>query len=409
MKSLRPLNALVLAALCGCGGSGSDAVGISPDPVAGPTMEVPQAIPRLSAGVHVGLIVGFEELSEAQQARTEELMEASVAAGSTISRVQFGWSELETGPGVFDEAGLLEALDAAVTRQQKPFVSLTAIDTGGLTFPADLIDENGNLTAGRSVDDPEVVARFDRFLAWLVPVLGDYDSWGLAIANESGSVFERYSREAITAFLRGGLRQVSTLDADLAATVTFGGDTTEGSPVRAFVRDLAPDMDLVSFNFYCLDSSSLIATATPRWQSDIDTLIDWADGLPIFFQELGCPAGWADTGEETAGREGVIDASPEKQSEFFNFMMRQLAEREELRAATIFQLYDWSPGLIDFFVDTFPIDEGAGAQLTIQRLSEWLGSTGMCRWSNGSCREAWNIYLAGLADLAAHRDSLDTP
>ena len=172
-------------------------------------MEAPQAIPRLSAGVHMGLIVGFEELSTAQQARTEELMEASVAAGSTISRVQFGWSELEPEPGIFDEAGLFEALDAAVKRQQMPFVSLTAIDTGGLTFPADLIDENGNLAVGRRVDDPEIVARFDRFLAWLVPLLAEYDTWGLAIANESGSVFERYSREAITTFLREGLRQVN--------------------------------------------------------------------------------------------------------------------------------------------------------------------------------------------------------
>ncbi|MEM0955347.1 MAG: hypothetical protein AAGI24_14500 [Pseudomonadota bacterium] len=384
---------------CGSGGgSGSDDPAL-PDP----QVQLPASnIPRLSEGKHLGLTVGFDPLSLQQQQQTEALLEINVAAGSTISRAQLDWAELESAPGVYDLAVLMAALDEATRFGQQPFLTLSTVDTGGLALPSDLQTEQGALVDGMSLDAPSILARLESFLGWLVPELAAYEVWGLAIANESSTVFETIDRLEITRFLQAGISAVKRLDDNLAVTVTFVGDTQPGSMVERFLADLLPSLDLVSFNYYCL-SNELVTTNQARWQSDIEILAARAGGKPIFFQELGCPAGWSDTRSAEQDRAATINAAPALQSEFFRLMLGQVEENAEIRAATVFQLYDWSPELVLSFVEPFRAPDEPGNELVIDRLSEWLGSVGMCRWSDGSCREAWDIYLEGLARLAEGR------
>lgn len=393
-----------LAVACDSGNGARTAAALAP-PTPAPAPESSAPIPRLSDGPHLGLIVGFDALDDDRQRRTETLLEANAAAGAAISRAQIDWGELEPAPGVYDEARLMAAMDVVISRQQQPFLTLSTLDSGGLTFPADLLTENRGLVGGMAIDDPEIVQRLEAFLAWLVPLLADYGVWGLAIANEPSSNFEAFGQGGITRLLTAGAETVQRLDQSLAVTVTFVGDTEDGSAVEQFIRDLQPVLDILSFNFYCL-TPDIVTTGRERWETDLETFIGRARGKPVFFQELGCPTGWADTEGDASDRAAEINATPERQAEFFQYMTEQLAERPELRAATIFQLYDWSPGLVDDFVAPLRDLDEPGIELTILRLAEWLGSSGMCRWSTGNCREAWDIYLTGVERLAELRDDL---
>jgi len=135
----------------------------------------------------------------------------------------------------------------------------------------------------------------------------------------------------------------------------------------------------------------------------VDTLIARSQGREIFIQELGCPAGWGDQGGAAPARPETINATPGIQSEFFRFMIKQIEKRDELRAATIFQLNDWSPELAKTFTDPIRL---LGDDVTADRLEEWLATVGMCRWSNGVCREAYSVFLDGAARIANVRDDL---
>lgn len=84
--------------------------------------------------------------------------------------------------------------------------------------------------------------------------------------------------------------------------------------------------------------------------------------------------------------------------------MNAFIEDPQLRAATVFQLYDWSQELAAMFKASF-IE--AGDPIVGELLEEWLSSVGFCRWSDATCRSARDTSLAGLGDLqAARREQL---
>ena len=72
----------------------------------------------------------------------------------------------------------------------------------------------------------------------------------------------------------------------------------------------------------------------------------------------------------------------------------------QLRAATMFQLYDWSPELAGLFGDSLR-DEGA--VLLGDRLEEWLATSGFLRWEDSFERPAWQTWLAQLQRVRAAR------
>lgn len=395
------VRAVVFLAICllpaACGGGGG-----SSSPVAPPPLPVDD-IANLTPGPHLGYIVGFDALSAEQAADAENRFAEALTAGMSISRVQFDWEKLESQPGVFEPGDLMLALDQATISGQQPFVTLTTLDTGGLTIPSDLMAAD-RLTpaAGLTLDGPEITARFRAFLDWFIPELALYNVWGLAFANEPSTLFESIDQQEITRFLTQGADYANSINDRIAMTVTIAGGTDDDPAKIQFVADLIPHFDIASFNFYCLGSNTLQTTDQARWQADVDTFIARAQGLEVLFQELGCPAGWGDLGGSTNPPPQTINATPEIQADFFRFMLTQIETRDELRAATVFQLNDWSPGLARSFADPFRL---LGDDVTADRLEEWLATVGMCRWSDGTCREAYDVFLDGAARLARVRDN----
>jgi len=394
MTAIKPIVATVLALLISACGSSNQPT--KPPP------PVVDSIPRLAAGPHLGYIVGFDALDTNKSILADSLLAQATAAGQDFARVQLDWQGLEPQPGVYDIAFLMDVLDYASARQQTIFMTLTTLDTGSLTIPADLMSSDAlTPAAGLNMDGPEIRARLHAFLDWLVPELAKYDVWGVAIANESSSNFSSIDQDAATNFLIDGVEYVRSLDSELAVTVTFVGEFFEPD-VERFANELMPELDFAMFNTYCISGQTLLVSAPSDWISVVDKQIAIAAGKEIVYQELGCPAGYTDLGQMPFPTP-VIGATAQLQDEYFRFMIDQILNRNELRGAFVFQLFDWSPELAQLFTDGL-LDPGDPTTIvTAERLIEWLMTVGMCHWSDNTCRLAWDTYLDGVVRMANAR------
>lgn len=400
IKNLFGLLSFVVVA--GCSGDHSIAPPASGPP--SPPAVAAAAIPRLSAGPHLGYIVGFDRLSASQRKRADNLQLDAINAGMTLSRIQTDWGDLEPSPGVYNSVDLREQLADAALLGQSVMVTVTAIDTGSFGLPADLLTPDGSqLRSGLTFDDPVIIARFNEFLDWLVPELRKANVWALSLGNEVETNFEGAAIEdAVLAFLTAGADHARGLDPKLAVTVTLTGDGHLNYP--NFVSGLLPHLDIYALNYYCLSGGTLQATGPAQWRDDIDRILRAAGDKQIFFQELGCPTGYSDIGAASAPRPD-LNSSQALQTEFFSYMLARINNEERLRAATVFQLFDWSPSLAASF-STGLIGTGDPAlDIAAARLTEWLATVGMCRWSDGSCRPAWDEFLSALREARQKRKS----
>ena len=352
----------------------------------------------------MGIIIGFDDLSGGpldRRARAQMLMDEAALAGASISRIQADWGGLESSAGAYDDTALAELLAEARARGQQVFFTLSTLDSNALTVPADLVDVDGRFRPGLSLASPELQARFEAFLDWLVPRLGD-EVWALALGNEVDAAIEdgfASDHEALL-FYRLAAERIATLEPDLATTVTLTLAAPEKLP--AFTRDLLEALDIATFNHYCLDTF-LQVTGPDRWAADAAQMKDTAGELPIMIQELGCPTGYGDDGVGAPARpaNGLM-GSPTIQLEYFEYFRNVFTDDPQFRAATVFQLYDWSPALARRFGD---LVRAEGATLIGNRLEEWLATVGVCRWADGSCRPAWDAFLETLRAQDDARDA----
>ncbi len=411
--------AALTLALCACGGS-SPSGPAAADPPAAPAPTPPPPpppppgpvapdgpIPRLAPGPHWGVITGFDDLSARpgepdRAARAEALRGELAAAGESIGRAQLDWSELEPSRGVYDAATLEAALTAVSTGGRAPYLTLSTLDSFDITLPAYLMDGDGALAPGLSLDSPEVLEAFEAFLDWLVPRLADHEVWGLSLGNETDVLVDDGivdPQAALTFFTRGAER-AKALDPDLAVTVTFTETADDALSMSFLLDDYLAAFDIVAFNFYCSGEDFLVR-APAEWDAVIDRWLDLAEGKAVFIQELGCPAGYGDDGAGAPARPpGGLGASPEIQADFFAHMAERFRDEPQLRASTAFQLFDWSPGLAASFGDILRDD---GLILAGDRFEEALATIGLCRWADATCREAWDVFLDGVDTLRNER------
>ena len=358
------------------------------------------AIEGLSDGAHGGIVIGFEPLDGDgidRAARADVLIAEARDAGTSVARVQADWAELEPAPGRYDETALRSLLADAVPNDEGLLFTLSTLDTGTLTIPADLMDGVGP-RPGLRLADPEVGNRFAAFLDWLVPLLLVEDVWALSLANEGETLIADgvVSSEDAVAFLVGGLERVRGIAPGLATGVTLTSDAP-----RSFAGYSEPILDaseVAIFNFYCLDET-LVTTRSPRWDSDLDAMLGAAGALPVVFQELGCPTGYDNGSGDLEGGESV-------QAGFFEHVGERAVSTAQIRALFAFQLFDWSPGLSAAFAEPLRAE---GATVAADRLEEWLATVGLCRWSDATCTPAWNVWLNVQRRFAEERPAAIDP
>lgn len=368
--------------------------------LAAPVMADPE-ISKLPEGPYLGMIVGFDDLTpEADEPDREGIAQArfdeAIDAGMMIGRAQLDWRDLETAPGVYDAAQLAEALAFASHGRLGLFVTFSSIDTDALTLPRYLSDENDMPFDGHRLSDPEIEAPYLAFLDWFIPELEKYNVWGLAIGNEVDAPINDNvitQKEALHHLLTGAAH-IRTLDPELAVTVTLSGNANRTLP--DFTDALVSGLDIVSFNTYCLNDY-LTVSQPDEWAHTAKRWKKTAGDKQIFIQELGCPVGYGgDVTGPFADLPNGINGSDEIQAAFLSYYIDLLKTDPQFRAATVFQLYDWSPALAGIYNDVF---EAAGEPVIGARLQEWLASVGLCRWSDAQCRPAWDVFLAAQHSL----------
>ncbi|MEM7690711.1 MAG: hypothetical protein AAF291_16985 [Pseudomonadota bacterium] len=392
--------AFPLAAVFALAGCSVDEISISPNPPTTPPVQNPPtpapftpSLPRLASGPHLGMITGFDPLSDEQADEAALRYEQARASGASVGRVQIDWGELETAPGEYDEEALIDAFADPGLEGMNVVVLLSTLDSDGLTVP-DYLVEDGALRDGLTLASPQLVDAFSGFLDWLGPQLMARDVWLLSIANEpKGPVEDGLASEqdAVT-FYSEAMDQWNAAHPEIGITATFTIAAPQGIP--DFFEAVRARADIVSFNYYCL-TGEIQVTGQADWEARLAQMKADAGGREIFMQELGCPVGYSPQARPT-----FIGGSLENQVAFFEFFGEAFATDPQLRAATMFQLYDWSPELASQFGDSL---RDQGFPVLGDRLEEWLATSGFLRWEDSFERPAWQTWRAQLERLKAAR------
>lgn len=339
-------------------------------------------IPRLPEGNHLGMIVGFNPALPPETATAiDGAWTEALAHGMDVGRVQISWAELEPSPGRIDASPLVEQLDALVADGLTPMVLIETLDSDSLELPADLLDpeDPSRLAPGLVFDDATVTGRFAALLDVAVPVMTERGVFGVSVANEPGTLFERDASgtDAVIGFLESARSHIHGLDPELGVTMTMR-EVEVGTP---FLASVVGASDFASMNFYCsLPDLTVDPTAgTVRLAAMMAATAD----LDVVLQEFGCPAG-PDDGVSTLGATAALQAA------FYADVGAALAVEPRLRAAFAFQLVDWSPeaiALLGASIQDAP-------QWFIDRFVESLATMGMRRYTDGTPRAAWSTWLA---------------
>ncbi|MEL7199728.1 MAG: hypothetical protein AAGL10_15565 [Pseudomonadota bacterium] len=367
-------------------------VSVSPNPP--PVASFEPSLPRLADGPHLGMITGFDPLDANRAAVAAARYDQARAAGATIGRIQIDWAELETAPGEYDAAALDDAFAAPELAGMNLVVLLSTLDSEGLTVPDHLV-EDGRLRDGLTLGSPEVVDSFTAFLDWLGPHLQQRDVWLLSILNEpKGPIDDGVVNEAeAVTFYSVAMDQWNEDIPEIGITGTF---TTSGpSGIPDFYEAVRVRSDMISFNYYCL-TDDIQVTGRDAWETRLAQMKANAGDREIFVQELGCPVGFSPQAQATS-----IGGSLENQVQFFDFLGEVFASDPQFRAATMFQIYDWSPELSMIF--SGPLRD-AGQDIAADRLEEWLATSGFLRWSDSFERPGWQTWLMQLERVRTARE-----
>jgi hypothetical protein len=352
----------------------------------------------LPGGNYLGMIVGFNATHPIATATAIDVRwREALTKGMKIGRIQLDWVDLEPRAGTYEKDELRERLQLLADDNLAPFLSVIGIE-GDEAFPADLAPriKSGEL----AFDSPEVIDRYARLMAWVIPMLVEHRGWAIAVGNEPGNFIETLApaaREAVTGqairFVEAARTTIHGIEARMAVTITVSEglnpiEVQEGVDLE--VPFLAA-VDFASYNFYGfrLEGNNIRTETDPaRIRARIDAMMTKAGDRPVVVQELGAHAG-PDTGTSLTG------ASPATQQEFFETVFAELENRPRFRAAFVFQLVDWDPDLVDEYYSG-PFRAEGVPEPFIRQYAESLETVGLLRFADGSPRPAWNTFLSAL-------------
>lgn len=364
--------ALLAAAITACGDASGDTVVTDAAPATSTAPSVERSTaneqvgPILPTGTHVGIARFAPPTPGAEAIYAERWDEAN--AGATIGRVLTDWTDVEPEEGVYDFADLEEQLEEISARGARPMVTIAAVDVSGTEFPAWL-----------GAFQPErAAAAYTRMLERAAPMFAEHDVFLVAIANEPplGDGLDVGEFADFVAAVETGADAVIP---DIPVTFVFAG----GDALRrdADTQRLAGAVDVFSVNHYCL-GTDLLAIDLADTAEHLSAAIGLAGDKPVVFQEFGCPASEA------------LGSSEEFQSEWFEEAFRLIRADDQIVAAYVFELANWSDELIDLdYGEAIAAEPELG--WFFERLAEWLRTSGLIR-QDASTRPSWDVYLSNL-------------
>lgn len=202
------------------------------------------------------------------------------------------WSFLEPSEGTRDLSLLQVGLQFYRDRGLTVVLSIPTVDTVSLLLPEDLRSriEAGTLT----LDDPEVLGRYEAFLDAVLPLMGDEVRY-LVMANEVDihmSSRPQAYRDAFTGFFAAGLARVRAARPDIGAglSVTYNG------MADAPLQEVARTGDAVFLTYY--RAGNFGGPVEGAFADHLAQMADYAGDRPLVMKELGYATGEALGGSE---------------------------------------------------------------------------------------------------------------
>lgn len=359
---------------------------------AGAKSQTAAAIDPLNPGLHLGYGTFAPVPAEAAPELEERIAEAT-NAGMDVARVMVDWSEIEPGAGGYDLATLEDQLER-VPAGSRIFLTLGVTDTDRYAVPDDLLASDTELSV--PLDDPDVIARYLAVLDTVLPdLIADHGLFALSVANEPDDLLtSRPAEEAasLASFTRAVSAHAKTQFPGLAVTLTISGPGVTNAP--AFLPDLIDATDIAAFNWSCLDFSTFNVTGVNSIPTDVEMLLQAADGRDIVIQELSCASGYTDQASS-------IGSSPEMQAEWFESFFTAMREAPQFRAAFVLDLVDWPSDLATQFTDFLRAEGLSGIA---DQYEEFLATWGLLRFDLQP-KPAWDVFLNNLWQPAASIDA----
>jgi hypothetical protein len=342
-------------------------------------------LPLLAEGQFPGMIIGFNPTNppattEAIEARWQEALEA----GMRVGRLQIDWDELEPGPGVYDKDALRDRLDEYRRLDLQTFLLISVYDSDGPVVPEYL--------KGRSLDDPELIRRFNRLMEWVIPMLVEYDGYMISVLNEADNSFGEVPglHEEVLTFLREAKQHIHNIDDRMAVGATVSeGNVATGTPG---VQALIDESDVACFNFYGAELIGEFPYYQPQREAeisaDIEQMLEISGSKQIVIQELGMWSG-----------SDLLPSNEEMQRRFFEVFFEEMASRKRIRTAYVFQLVDWSPEVTNLIAEPLRAEEVP--EDFVHVFIESLQTIGLIRYEDGESKLAWEEFIRWIRRFSA--------
>ena len=183
-------------------------------------------------------------------------------------------------------------------------------------------------------------------------------------------------------FLAQARRHIRTVDDRVAVAATVAeGNVGIGKPG---VQALIDESDVACFNFYGARLTGGFPYYEPQDEAgiraDLRRMLEISGSKRVVIQELGMWSGST-----------LLPSDMETQRRFFEVFFEEMASRERIRAAYVFQLVDWSPEVTDLVADPLRA-EGVPVEF-VQVFAESLQTIGLIRYEDGVSKPAWDEFL----------------
>lgn len=305
-------------------------------------------------------------VAEAEDGDFDAAMDLAQDAGVSVVHLSLNWNDIETAPGVYDNALLDIANIYFPARAVTVHLTLRPINTVRIEVPSDL--------AGVAWDDPQMTARFNQLLDYVFAQLPAVDVGVLAIGNEvDGVLLSAADYAAYKTFFEATRAHARSLEPGLRVGVTamFPGLT---GALRDRLVDLNAAADFVSVTYYPLTAGFVRAPTVVG--GDFAALVALYPGKAIVFQECGYPSSPDCGGTEQMQRDFVVE------------VFRAWDAHDSIEHISFFKQTDWAAADIDDFLVYYGI--------ATPEFRGFLASLGM-RHYDGTAKPAWNAFVAEAA------------
>ena len=296
-------------------------------------------------------------------------------AGVQTTNVTLRWPDLET-PGDAGTDGGTSYFNPylhianLVFPSYEVMVSLAIlpVDTVGPRMPSDL--------AGRALDDPEVIDRFDRAQDYVWGEIPDLSLVMYVLGNEIdvpfGSDPAKYGGFGRFFQAAAGYARKKRPSVKVGFVVRLAGAIAHAD----LVRPLLAGADFLGITYYPVGQDFAVES-TDVVRGDIAKVAELFPSIPIYVREGGCPSG------------ALVGSSLDVQADFVRQLYRAWDENAaRVPLVTFFTMHDYAPKQVEDFAAYYGVSD--------PKFKDYLGTLGLRSYAGaGTDKPSWGVFVAG--------------